>query len=654
MKEVIMIRKIMNIVKAIILVVTLVLGVAGCADNGVEVTSTGVVIRNGIASLTFDAVSSYMDDLSRSRSILQPDTVRMAFEDGYVMEAILVDEMQMTHTRGIVKNELVNGAKILVFAYRGNTLYKKEEATVANGKITIHLPEGETFKLVFYTNNQTSAPVYTLAGGSQVAGDATSGNNAFLFKDNAILNPVLETSDAMRAEMELEITSATKLPSIVFSHLFSAVKVRLSNTGSNEVVTSFTASTPEDWAYSGARVSIENGTWNGTGDATPLFTYNNPEGTTIAESDYVHAIPKSENFKLKIPGVVIGGVTGAYDMEIPFGKPLQKGHRYVVKINVKKPVQKLYNLTVQTKPIDNLAQATISSVPLPEGGKYFAGSAVDISVPDIVTVSDGARYKFLDWTVSPSILTLNGQGHEISFNMPLADVILTANYLKQGDSWITTFKGWALGDLVPTADGKLAIAPAASMEGPGFMFGSLIGVDIQTGNIIFKPEEYTGTATHARNVPYIKTTKSPENSDSNDIAGMTDPAQGIGDICLYASQKWPENFDHKLWRLPSNNEFKNDLGGGTYAGNPAVYTFKDATGGLMQMYCWGYWYGINNSTMWRGTYGPRWTATMSTKAGNFGSGSPAAYVVALGSGVYPNYPWGRNSAFNIRCVLFDK
>ena len=58
--------------------------------------------------------------------------------------------------------------------------------------------------------------------------------------------------------------------------------------------------------------------------------------------------------------------------------------------------------------------------------------------------------------------------------------------------------------------------------------------------------------------------------------------------------------------------------------------------------------------MWRGAYGPRWTATMSTKAGNFGSGSPAAYVVALGSGVYPDYPWGRNSAFNIRCVLFDK
>lgn len=45
---------------------------------------------------------------------------------------------------------------------------------------------------------------------------------------------------------------------------------------------------------------------------------------------------------------------------------------------------------------------------------------------------------------------------------------------------------------------------------------------------------------------------------------------------------------------------------------------------------------------------------MTTKAGNFGSGSPVAYVVALGSGDYLDYPWGRNSAFNVRCVLFDK
>lgn len=305
-----------------------------------------------------------------------------------------------------------------------------------------------------------------------------------------------------------------------------------------------------------------------------------------------------------------------------------------------------YNLTVNTNPA-GIATSTIS--PLKTG--YESGDVVTVSVPDRVSYNN-MSYKFLDWSVSPSSLSV-GAGHEITITMPSSDVTLTANYLKEGDTWITTFKGWALGDLVLTSDNKLAIG-VASQEGPAFKFGSLIGVDIQTGNIIFKPTEYTGGATHAQNAPYITTTKSSENVNSNDIAGMTNASQGIGDICLYASQKWPENFDHKLWRMPSNTEFKSDLGGGTYAGNPAVYTFKDATGGSMQMYCWGYWYGINNSVMWRGTYGPRWTATMTTKTGNFGSGSPAAYVVALGSGVYPDYPWGRNSAFNVRCVLFDK
>ena len=643
-----MMKKIIGITK-ILLVTGIMILYGSCSGEASKDDFAGVVIRDGMASLTFELSSSYEDSgtsaLPKNRAVFQPDTVRQELGDDWMLEAVLLEESQETHSRAIAKTVVSDGTKINVFAYRGSVLYKKEETTVHNGKITIHLPEGEAFRLVFYSNNSTTAHTYSLVSGSQEPADVTSGDNAYIFKDNAVLAPVSETADVMYAENVLgSITSGTKLGSIEFKHLFSQVRLELTNTASSERITFFSASTSS--AYSSARVNVANGTWMGEGSGTTLpLSYSDATGATTVASEFVDIIPTNAEFRFSLSKVIIGGVQTNLVTSLGFGRVLEKGHRYTLKVGVKRLTK--YSLTVNTNPT-GITTPVID--PLETAG-YTAGMEINISVPDRVDYN-GKSYKFLDWSVtSPSSLVI-GAGHDIKLTMPSSDVILTANYLEQGSDWVTTFKGWALGDLV-YKNGELAIGDA-SEEGPAFMFGSLIGVQITTGNIIFKPEEYTGTANHAKNVPYIKNTKPTENSNSNDIAGMTDPVQGIGDICLYASQKWPDNFGHKLWRLPSNNEFKNDLGGGTYAGNPAVYTFKDATGGLMQMYCWGYWYGINNSTMWRGTYGPRWTATMSTKAGNFGSGSPAAYVVALGSGVYPNYPWGRNSAFNIRCVLFDK
>lgn len=66
--------------------------------------------------------------------------------------------------------------------------------------------------------------------------------------------------------------------------------------------------------------------------------------------------------------------------------------------------------------------------------------------------------------------------------------------------------------------------------------------------------------------------------------------------------------------------------------------------------------GTPGTDYFKGSYGPRWTATgcTDTTAGLYGSGKPASYVVALDTGAaYPNYPWGRTSAFNVRCVVDD-
>ena len=623
----------------------------GCGkENDFVNDGTGITISGNMATLTF-RVNESLPEEAYTRASFQCDTVRQQLNDSLMIETVISPDYGMPTRASEVKNNVTNTTMlVLVESETRGKFYKCELANVDNGKLTIHLPVGETYKLyllavngVKYANAAAAWSSFNgyLTGTWTDGGDSAWSGGSKLAGDNAGMGGKNgeTTRDLICATTtSFTVSGGAKLPAIELKHQFCQTKLTLQSSTGGEAISAWEA-TVGPQAYQEANdISFTFGSWTGGGTRQDI---------KLTNADIVPKlfIPQtSGDITLKYDKVVIGGRAYKSNTPITINKKFEKGHRYLFTGTVKKPV--VYNLTVNTSPT-GITTPTIT----PSKDGYTSGENVTVSVPDRVTYN-GNSYKFLDWSVSPTSLSV-GIGHEITVTMPSSNVVLTANYLEDGGSWITTFKGWALGDLVLTDDGKLVIGDA-SKEGPAFRFGSLIGVDIQTGNILFKPTEYTGEATHAQNVPYITTTKSPENSNSNDIAGMTNAVQGIGDICLYASQKWPENFDHKLWRMPSNTEFKNDLGSGTYKGSPAVYTFKDATGGSMQMYCWGYWYGVNNSVMWRNSYGPRWTATMSTKPGKFSSGSPAAYVVALGSGVYPDYPWGRNSAFNIRCVLFDK
>lgn len=336
-----------NIIRMFGLIAGLVCLVTGCGNGSEDITSPGFVVRDGIASLTLDVVSSYADASVQSRAVLASDTVRRNLEDGSMLEAVLVDETRAV-TRNVVRRELKEDAKIIVLAYEGERLYKKENATVTDGKIKIHLPEGRTYKLVFYTYNDVKKiPRYEVVSGSLVDGDETSGEGACLFGDDTVLRMVTEVwNDAMWATVDLSVTPAVKFPSVVFGHLFSAVEIEATylTSSSDEGIGEYTAMSEPECTYEKVDVSLEDGTWsNGRGNVTHkfLFRAHSKQPITVAKSGRGIIIPTSRNFQLTFPSVVIRRITGReitfkYKDPIVFDRPLEGGKHYTVKVKIKR------------------------------------------------------------------------------------------------------------------------------------------------------------------------------------------------------------------------------------------------------------------------------------------------------------------------------
>lgn len=302
-----------------------------------------------------------------------------------------------------------------------------------------------------------------------------------------------------------------------------------------------------------------------------------------------------------------------------------------------------HRLTLQTEP------ASIADVVLRGDGVHGSGEMVPIGVEN-----SNDAYTFVKWVDSDG--TLFSADASAAFSMPQKDLTLKAVFTQK--EWQPEMSGWAQGDLVikELPDGQVQLAlGTATDRGPAFTWGGLVGYDIKNGAVLFKPEEYTGTTTFTA-TPRVRVS-CDGNKNTNHLLANHDPEAGTGDICVYASRKWPENFNHQLWRMPTEVELSQMVGHQVHTGNPASF---ETPYGTVSFYMFGYilYGGIYGTPVYNytaGSFGPRWTASgCDDSRGPTGanSGKPCAFVVAMDTGrAYNNYAWGRTSAFPVRCVV---
>ena len=215
--------KILNMNKKIILITYLLasLFITGCSED----KDGGMQDGNMVAvRVPIEGIGDRPDESSATRSAgedAEPITVTQELEDGLVMESVLTAEtVKPAKTRA---TDLNSNVYILTYVYKKDgTLYKYEVFTPANP--VIHLPQGQKFKLVFYSYNSPDVPAMSITHGSTMDISRHEG----FFPEGARLKPNTEffSRNAMWTKIDETptITPATTLPGITFRHLFARVE----------------------------------------------------------------------------------------------------------------------------------------------------------------------------------------------------------------------------------------------------------------------------------------------------------------------------------------------------------------------------------------------------------------------------------------------
>lgn len=312
----------------------------GCSSD-TDIENSGEVQINGnMGTLTFTiGDSDFSNDPLKTRSAVQSDTIYEELGDGYVMETVITPESESTLTRAGT-TAVKDGVKILVIAYRGVKLYKREVATVQSGKFSVHLPAGETFKLLFYSYNKPgeSAPTGYFRQEEWIPGTDESGTDSHFATDAATL--VIKTDEIPRDMMwtkldALTVTVTSKLPSIDFKHLFCKVNLKVS---CDDPMTAIVAVLGPQ-TYSNATVDISTGSWTGAGnrvDSKIETLLTSGESTNMSNS--IDLIPfESGNLTLKYEKITIKGKDYKTNVGKDLGKEFKRGNRYTINSKVTIP-----------------------------------------------------------------------------------------------------------------------------------------------------------------------------------------------------------------------------------------------------------------------------------------------------------------------------
>jgi hypothetical protein len=96
----------------------------------------------------------YAED-SLTRSVQQPITKRIILADGLLVDATLVDEGNMPHTRTTTFEPITQGTG-MAFVCSGNTIVRKQDITVSDEEISVMVPGTGTYTVYLYLNEDSN------------------------------------------------------------------------------------------------------------------------------------------------------------------------------------------------------------------------------------------------------------------------------------------------------------------------------------------------------------------------------------------------------------------------------------------------------------------------------------------------------------------
>ena len=392
------------------------------ADNGNE-PGEPVAVTVPLEGGKFESVAPVS---TRGSSSPESFTVTEDLGDGFIMETSLVPVTPVV-TRASRAAGLANDVRILVIAYReSGELYKYQQITPASPQV--YLPQGERFKLLFYSYNDSSGP--------DISGDygdvsVASGKRGYLFgKGASLTNRKKEERrrNVMWAKIDLtpKITSGTTLESITFTPLFSRLDWRLLSVVGP--ITECSGGIRGTYEYGNIKLgnlinlrSGDNGTetWSGAGSAnyTAPVRFAEAGGTDITSSKTMFCPNVGQSLVLGLESITVGGKTFR-DKSYTFSRRLRSGVDYRAESTIKRRLTVTFtagrggSVSPAGEQTANMYDTEISSTATPKSGWTFDGwyrigsdgerkvsSAADITVDGrrlrvrVNSKTDGLRFE---------------------------------------------------------------------------------------------------------------------------------------------------------------------------------------------------------------------------------------------------------------------
>lgn len=320
-------------------------------DTELPTDGTGVHINGDNATLTFQVGESISEEATRAH--FKCDTVIQKLNDSLVLETVIIPDYADIMTRSNKAQLIKSPTTILTVSKSNGKYYKRELSTVTtDGKFSIHLPVGMTFDLVFYAVNGQSSTIADFNGyftGDWVAGGL--GDGSMLAGSNGALQT--KTNETARdliyyQHTGLTVNSTTKLPKIDMKHLFCKAKVYVS---AGEDTTAEWQATV-DPSCKNASVSLQE-------PGVPWITTGERMSSKVNQTkDSVIFIPAyNEEISLSFDKLFVDGVNFDYLSHTFRDKHFERGHSYIIKVQVKKPD---FNIIFKTYTHSGYAKFNIS------------------------------------------------------------------------------------------------------------------------------------------------------------------------------------------------------------------------------------------------------------------------------------------------------
>lgn len=375
------------------LLVVIAICTCSCSKDEQEpAVDTGNIIE---LHVPIEGINDAANESTATRSAgNQAITVTQELGDGIILESTLTEDTVSTDKTRAGTIPLGNST-IVMIAYRiiktdqgiKNVLYKSEVFNSSNPKI--HLPEGEKFKLVFYSYNTLTEPEINPSGikSSYEFGDILYGYELYDNEESSARNIIwakIEETPVIKKE------PSTVLESVTFTHLFSQVLWNIQS-AAGEISKCNAVLTPtfeKAIVKVGGLVNCSSGerganTWTGKGIANygvPIPFTIPATGELTLESEVTTFCPDESktNTAFNISEITIFGKT-FNNTPVSFNKSLKRGMRYNISSKFKRKCTITFKSMDETMgTVSNAGENSTSawgenlySKPAPLTGSYY-------------------------------------------------------------------------------------------------------------------------------------------------------------------------------------------------------------------------------------------------------------------------------------------